>query len=308
MSTPGVAVPYSPPSRSSQDTPPSQSAAADRWAQRRLQRLTTEQGFRDQRQAADLNSKPASVASGYSSSQEFDGRGARSIPQELLQQFHTQQQQSPQSHHQLQNSSSSSRTPPSYTSSLTSPPPQLLSSPSFTDHSINSAGRTNQPFYLAESGLPSQFAHGPNQQSGYTTDPSLPSPHPLINHSRPIPQHQNRFLQHSTNQQPSDSDDFSPAAQANATLAAPKSAKSNRLSMQSGGGPLQSPLPPTPHDQSHPSAAPPHTNDRQQAGTLGRSTPQSGSEEMTPQEAAQLAKDHKELRMATYTYQFTCRY
>lgn len=279
-----------PPRKTSSDS--GQSAALDRWSQRRLQRLNTEQGFREQRQGGHgVLSPNASISeqSGYNAS------GAQyPIQQEPQAQLHNQQAQphpSPQ---------------PAYHSERTVQSSHPNAGLGVQTQSVSSSSRTNT-YQRQESSTPYQQSSPPDS-SGYQFS-SPDSSRPTLTQSRSY---------NSQQQQQPDTDVTSMSSSNNGSLPAPKPLRtggSNRQSMhnginsregsglgsgqqsggQQGGVPAfnASVVPPAGQAQYQSSS-----QQQQKSGDVGRNTPQpmQTGEEMSEEDIAALIKEHKELR------------
>lgn len=259
-----------------------QNTALDRWSQRRLQRLNTEQGFREQRQGGgQVLSPPASDSSSYnpSSNAYFPGQDAQ--PQSSL-------------HQQAQPQHSSYQAGRSNPSTSQHAAAQLHSQP------VNTASRSpqNYPIYEAPG-----TTHVQSQGHQYSP-PDTASLHPSDS-SRPLAQQGRSYSQQSVG------DDHQ--AMNNGNIAAPKAARSavgNRQSVHnglasresSGVGQQQampsfnaSVVPPAAQGQSYRTeqAQPPPAQ-----GDVRRATPQPApvADDLSEEDVAQLVKDHKELR------------
>ncbi|TKX24465.1 hypothetical protein C1H76_3072 [Elsinoe australis] len=258
------------PSKTSSDS--GQSVALDRWSQRRLQRLNTEQGFREQRQGGTQASVPHS----------------QNIPDAAPQNLVPTQPQPQSQVQQPQYQSQASRTPPNANGvglNTISPPP-----PPPNEQNI-SRPPTHAPQYQHDPAA-GQSVHVPSQQQSYSPE-SINQYH---SHSRPA------TLSNSRSFSQSGPDDTGSIMSASTNpLPAPKPVRSNRQSMHNGVSSVspgaQHPLPPQPQQLQAP-APPQHSSERVPAGNIGRATPQpsQSGEEMTPDEVNQLLKDHKELR------------
>ncbi|KAF2219429.1 hypothetical protein BDZ85DRAFT_276224 [Elsinoe ampelina] len=273
------------PSKTSSDS--GQSVALDRWSQRRLQRLNTEQGFREQRQGGQqgAHTLPPHGIQHSHMSVNIPGHSQNisdTAPQNLVP---TQPQ--PQSQAQQPQYQSQSRTPPNANGvgiNTISPPP-----PPPNDQNIS-----RPPVHLQQyqhDPPAGQSVHVPSQQQSYSPE-SLSQ---YQSHSRPAPLQQARSFSLSA---PDDTGSIM-SAPSNAPLPAPKPVRSNRQSMHNGVSSVspgaQHPLPPQPLQAPAP---PQHSSERVPTGNIGRATPQpsQSGEDMSPDEVNQLLKDHKELR------------
>jgi hypothetical protein len=258
------------PGKTSSDS--GQQAALDRWSQRRLQRLNTEQGFREQRQGGGISSPPASDTSSFSSPPVgYAHQNAQPQPQASL-------HQQPPPHHQgsYQASSRSNATP-----ALHSQPVSTARSSSYPVH--------EQP----------QVAHiAPQHQYS-------PQDSQFQENSRPQVQQSRSYSQQSA------IEEHAMLSAHNGSVTAPKAVRAagnnNRQSLQNNSLPQRdnqsglqtynaTVVPPT-------SQAPPsyQTSQPTQQGDARRATPQpvQTSEDLSEDDVAQLVKDHKELRMLT---------
>ncbi|PNS21615.1 hypothetical protein CAC42_974 [Sphaceloma murrayae] len=263
------------PSKSSSDS--GQSVALDRWSQRRLQRLNTEQGFREQRQGGP----PVSV-SGHS--QNISDAGQQNL-------VPTQPQQPQSQLQQAQYQSQASRTPPNTNGvglNQISPPP-----PPPPNDQNQARPPAFAPQYQNDPAV-GQSVHVPSQQQQSYSPESLGQ---YQSHSRPTTLQQARSFSQSAPDDPGSMMSVS----TNAPLPAPKPVRSNRQSMHNGVNSASpgahQPLPPQPQQLQAP-APPQHSSERIAAGNIGRATPQpsQSGEDMSTDEVNQLLKDHKELR------------
>ena len=285
-------------SDSGQSTP-----ALDRFTQRNLRRLNTEQGFRELRQGGpNVYSPPTSLSeqSGYHSS---------GISYPVQEPSYSQPQTQPHPSQQL-----------AYQSDRTGP----TNANSIQGQSISSTSRSNSNYTRQGEGSPSYTIPTSLQYS--PTDPSLQNvqgqQHTAEAYRPALPQQSRSY--NSQQSAPSAQPDELSMSSNNATLPAPKATRtgsSNRTSMHNGttsregtsiGGGQQSGgqqgvpafnasvVPPTGQQQQAYQSSQP----QQQSGAeVGRKTPQpmQAGEEMTEDEKNQLIKDHKELRMLDYT-------
>lgn len=266
-----------------------QSTPVDRWTQRRLQRLNTEQGFREQRQGGQTVYSPpgsSSEQSGYSSA------GIVYPVQEPQTQLYTQQAQpnpSQQPAYQIE------RTVPANANAPSATQAQPVSS---TARSNNYQRQGDSPLYVVPN-----LQYSPTDSSLHNVSqegfrPSIPQPR-------------------SYSQQQAVAEDTSMSSSNNGNLPAPKASRSGGSNRQSthngassregstlGGGPQTSGqpggvpafnasvVPPAGQGQAYPSN--PSQTD------VGRKTPQplQTSEEMTEEDINQLIKELKELRMS----------
>ena len=278
------------PGKTSSDS--GQSAALDRWSQRRLQRLNTEQGFREQRQGGGqgILSPPTSIS-------DQTGYNSTGVP------YPSQAEPQPPLHQQAQPHPSQQ---PAYQSARTvqaSHPNAGLVNPAQAQ-AVSSSTRT--PYQQQET---SQSHAPPIQQY---SPPDSGTQYISQENSRPQLGQTRSYSQQQTSEDPSMS------SSNNGTLPAPKavrSGNSNRQSMHNGlnsrdgsalgagqnGGQQQggvpafsaSVVPPTSQGQAYQS-----NPQLQKTGDIGRVTPQpvQSSEDMSEEDINQLIKDHKELR------------
>ncbi|WPH03468.1 Hypothetical protein R9X50_00634800 [Acrodontium crateriforme] len=271
-----------------------QNSILDRWSQRRLQRLNTEQGFREQRQGgqsagstdqqqqqpANYNNNPGAVA-------------AQQQQQHILSQ---QQETQPQSSTPigLQPSQQQQQHPPgSYpVSSRTA-----LSNPSLAQPSRSSSYPSQDPVAAAQVYSQSQ--------------PQYPLPDTAPQYHSQDPDPRTSFTQaRSYSQQNTSADEPSMSSANNGTLPTSKSVRSstsNRQSVYNGFSQRDSSslAPGQPGQQQQPgipafnaSVVPTTAQTQQRGQDMGRSTPQPSqpAEDMSEEEVTQLLKDHKELR------------
>jgi hypothetical protein len=260
------------PGKTSSDS--GQQAALDRWSQRRLQRLNTEQGFREQRQGGSIASPPASDTSSFSSPPVgYPHQNAQPQSQASL-------HQQPPPHHQgsYQANSRSNAAP-----AIHSQPVSTARSSSYPVH--------EQP----------QVAHiAPQHQYSPQDAQFQENGRPQVQQSR------------SYSQQSAIEEQHAMASANNGSISAPKAVRAagnnNRQSLQNNSLPqrdnqsgMQSfsanVVPPT-------AQAPPSYQSSQptQQGDVRRATPQpvQSSEDLSEEDVAQLVKDHKELRKLTF--------
>lgn len=278
------------PGKSSSDSGQS-SAALDRWSQRRLQRLNTEQGFREQRQGGQgILSPPISLGeqSGYSST---------GVP------YPTQAEAAPQLHQQAQPHPSQQ---PTYHSARTGPASHPNAGLAIQTQPISSSQRTSS---LQNQENSQAYVH-PQQYSPPESSSQYAASQENI---RPTTLAQSRSY---GSQQQVDNDSTSMSSSNNGTLPAPKAVRSgnaNRQSVHNGlssregsalsggqnGGQQGVPafnasvVPTASQGQAYQAAS------QQKGGDVGRVTPQptQSSEDMSEEDVNQLIKDHKELRM-----------
>ncbi|KAF2157067.1 hypothetical protein K461DRAFT_219294 [Myriangium duriaei CBS 260.36] len=283
----------------------SQSVALDRWSQRRLQRLNTEQSFREQRQGGSAGGQHTPTTFNTASNSNVqstppDAPPQNTLPQptqpqqagvnpqhqhqhqqQLQQAQQQQQQQQHQNNQQLANGNSAL-----HSQAAVSPPPplphdpNLALPPAYFLHYDPTAAGPNQPAHV-----PANFNPAPPDTSAqYQTHQRFASSNTSVPH----------FSQDTLDEQSSSTPMATPGV---APLPAPKPVRSNRQSIHNtvaGMNPaahqqqpqLQTPVPP------------PHANERALSGNAGRTTPQPQhpDNDMTLEEVGQLAKDHKELR------------
>lgn len=260
------------PGKTSSDS--GQHAAMDRWSQRRLQRLNTEQGFREQRQGG-VSSPPASDSSSFTGTAVgYSHQSAQ--PQPSL-------HQQPQPHHQgsYQASSRSNASP-----ALHSQPVSSSRSSTYPVH------EQPQPVHMH----PSQHQYSPQDAAAQYQE-----------NNRPQVQQSRSYSQHSAAEEQQ-----AMASANNGNVSAPKAVRpagNNRQSLQNNGmaqrdasSGIQSfsaaVVPPT-------SQAPPSYQSTQpaQQSDVRRPTPQptQSPDELSEEDIAQLVKDHKELRKPSHS-------
>lgn len=278
------------PSKTSSDS--GQQPGLDRWSQRRLQRLNTEQGFRDQRSgqvqspplpsAAASGSEQLPPSSSHSSSHSYAGTqysDAQPPPQPL--QHHPpqpqQQQQQSQQQHQQQHQQQQQ-----------------------TGYQTPRAGQPNVG--LAINTLPTNNSSRPSQYSPPGQYTPQETSRPELTQSR------------SFTQQGVLADDASSMSN-NGSMPAPKATRTgngNRQSVhagmmsregsyaqQGGQAPPYNAAPISQVQQYKNAQGQPQLQQQQPIpGEIGRGTPQPApvGEEMSEEDVAQLVKDHKELR------------
>lgn len=265
-----------------------QSSALDRWSQRRLQRLNTEQGFREQRQGGQgVLSPPLSQDSSYSNA------SSGQYAQETQPQQH--QHQHVQPHHPSASAYQAQRSGP------TSGQPNAAQS-----QSVSSTSRANN-YAQHDAPLPQTYSP-PDSASQYHQD----LPRPPLTQSR------------SFNSQPEDPLAASTAAPAPAAKSS-RSGMSNRQSVHnglnaregsgltsqgSGGGghpgvpAFNANVVPTPESQAQQGYG---NTSQQKPGDNGRGTPQP-NKPMTKEDIEQLIQDHAQLRTFPSLYPFTPRW
>ncbi|GAB7326964.1 hypothetical protein MBLNU13_g10916t1 [Cladosporium sp. NU13] len=266
---------HAPPKTSSDS---GQHTALDRWSQRRLQRLNTEQGFREQRQGG-LASPPASDSSSFSGAPVgYPHQHAQPQPQASL-----HQQQPPPHHHQQQQQSYQASTRSNASPALHSQPQPVSSSRTSTTYPVH-----EQP----------QMAH---MQAQHQYSPQE-APATYQENNRPQVQQSHSYSHASILEEQQ-----AMASASNGSMSAPKAvrpASNNRQSVQNNGpvsrdaGGVPSfnaaVVPPT-------TQAPPayqSSQPMQQQSEVRRATPQPAqtSDDLSEEDVAQLVKDHKELR------------
>lgn len=242
-------------------------AGLDRWSQRRLQRLNTEQGFREQRQGG-VSSPPASDSSSFTGTAV--GYSNHAPPQPSL-------HQQPQPHHQgsYQAGARSSASPALHSQPVSSSrsanypvheQPQLVHMPPQTQYSPQEAPgqfqeNTRPPMQQSRS-----YSHHDEQQAMASANPgNLPAP-------KAVRAGNNRQSVHNGTAQ--------------------REASSGIPSFNASVVP--------PATQAMPYQAPQSTQQAQQAD-VRRATPQpvQGSDDLSEEDIAQLVKDHKELRKSS---------
>lgn len=254
-----------------------QNSGLDRWSQRRLQRLNTEQGFREQRQGggAGIASPPANDASSHYSASN------PAAP-------HPSTPSAPAQPHQQAQAAQLPASQPSYqAASRTGQGPQS-----------NTQQRTSN-------------AYGADQSQSYAlsqqyTSPDDGQPHSASDSSRPhiASQRSQSYTQQATAADPS----MSSNPNNGSALKAARSGNSNRQSVHSGLSAQQgvpafnaAVVPTSAQQQAYQSAqAQQQQQSQQQPQTkdVGRVTPQpvQTGEDMTDEDINQLIKDHRELR------------
>ena len=294
------------PGKTSSDS--GQGAALDRFTQRRLQRLNTEQGFREQRQGGGQTvlSPTTSVSdpSGYNSSGPS---------------YAVQGDQQPQLHQQAQPHPSQQ---PAYHSSRTGQSSHVNAGLASQAQPVSSTSRS--PYQHQDSSQ----THAPHPQQQYSPPDAPSGLHIVTSDTRPQFQSRTYSNQQQQSSQPPSSEDSSMSASNNGSLPAPKAVRAgnaNRQSMhngigsregsalsagqnggqQGGGVPAFSASVVPPAGQAQAQAYP---GAQQKSGDIGRVTPQpvQTSEDMTEEDINQLIKDHKELRMQPILF-VSCR-
>ena len=262
------------PSKTSSDS--GQHTALDRWSQRRLQRLNTEQGFREQRQGG-LASPPASDSSSFSGAPVgYPHQHAQPQPQAPL--------------HQQQSYQAGTRSTAS---------PALHSQPQPV-----SASRTSTTYPVHEQ---PQMVHM-QAQPQYSPQEA---PATYQENNRPQLQ-QSRSYSHASTLE----EQQALASASNGSMSAPKAvrpASNNRQSVQNngpvsrdaGGVPSFNAAVVPPTIQAPPAYQ--SSQPMQQQSEVRRPTPQPAqtSDDLSEEDVAQLVKDHKELRTSS-TRNHTC--
>ena len=288
------------PGKTSSDS--GQGAALDRFTKRQLQRLNTEQDFREQRQGRGqpgqaVLSPTASLSdpSGYNSSGPS---------------YAAQGEQQPQLHQQAQPHPSQQ---PAYHSSRTGQASHVNAGLASQSQPVSSSSRS--PYQHQDTSQ----THAPHLQQQYSPPDAPSGLHIVTSDTRPQYPSRSYSNQQQQPSQPPSSEDSSMSASNNGSLPAPKAVRAgsaNRQSMhnglnsregsalsagqnggqQGGGVPAfsASVVPPAGQAQAYPGAP-----QQQKSADIGRVTPQpvQTSEDMTEEDINQLIKDHKELRM-----------
>ncbi|KAI7328653.1 hypothetical protein KC315_g6540 [Hortaea werneckii] len=262
------------PGKTSSDS--GQAVGADRWSQRRLQRLNTEQGFREQRQGGIL-SPPLPPEQGQGGS--YNGQ-----PSHQAQPPHSTTLQQPPQPHPVQTSAyQSTRTgqigPPNVGLGLQAQPAQLPTQQ-------YAPAELPQSYQLPDTSRPplSQARSYNSQQSNFAEDAHMTSSNGNIPASKALRSGgSNRQSVHNGL-----SSREAPTAQQQGT---PHAAYSTP--------PVASVIPPAGHGRQQ--QPPPQQQQTQQQDAPGRNMPQplqtgAGGDEMSEDDVAQLVKDHKELR------------
>ncbi|KAI7217504.1 hypothetical protein KC333_g4193 [Hortaea werneckii] len=262
------------PGKTSSDS--GQAVGADRWSQRRLQRLNTEQGFREQRQGGIL-SPPLPPEQGQGNS--YNGQ-----PSQQAQPPHSNTLQHPPQPHPVQTSAyQGTRTgqigPPNIGLGLQAQPAQLPTQQ-------YAPAELPQSYQLPDTSRPplSQARSYNSQQSSFAEDAHMTSSNGNIPASKALRSGgSNRQSVHNGL-----SSREAPTAQQQGT---PHAAYSTP--------PVASVIPPAGHGRQQ--QPPPPQQQTQQQDAPGRNMPQplqtgAGGDEMSEDDVAQLVKDHKELR------------
>ncbi len=292
------------PGKTSSDS--GQGAGLDRFTQRRLQRLNTEQGFREQRQGGGQTvlspTTSLSDPSGYNSTGSY---------------YAAQGEQQPQLHQQAQPHPSQQ---PAYHSSRTGQASHVNAGLASQSQPVSSSSRS--PYQHSDSSQ----THAPHLHQQYSPPDAPSGLHIVTSDSRPQFPSRSYSNQQQQPSQPPSSEDSSMSASNNGSLPAPKAVRAgsaNRQSMhnglnsregsalsagqnggqQGGGVPAfsASVVPPASQAQAYPGAS-----QQQKSADIGRVTPQpmQNSEDMTEEDINQLIKDHKELRMQPSLFPF----
>jgi hypothetical protein len=262
---------HAPPKTSSDS---GQHTALDRWSQRRLQRLNTEQGFREQRQGG-LASPPASDSSSFTGAPVgYPHQNAQPQPQAPL-------HQQPQPHHQQSAYQASSRS---------------NASPALHAQPVSSSRSSTYPVQEQP-----QMVHMQSQHQYSPQDASAQ----FQENSRPQVQQSRSYSQHSALEEQQ-----AMASANNGSMPAPKAtrpASNNRQSVQNNGLAQREAssgissfsaavVPPTAQaPASYQSSQP------MQQSEVRRATPQpvQSADDLSEEDVAQLVKDHKELRTSS---------
>lgn len=289
----GAQHPSIPPGKTSSDS--GQNNALDRWSQRRLQRLNTEQGFREQRQGGQggvLSPPPPSDQAAYNPGPaSYFSSDAQAQPPPLHQQ--------PQPHPPLQQ--------PAYQSARTvqAGHPSAGLAGQTQPASGNSSRSPNYPQQDTLPGQPQQYSP-PESASQYQ---SQDTSRPQVTQSRSFSL--------------GGADDPSMSSSNNGNLPAPKPMRAsagNRQSVHNGltsrdgsavAGSQQQGVPAF-NASVVPSAgqSQQYKSGQGQQQDVGRVTPQPMQlgEEMSEDDVNQLIKDHKELRMSSQILMCSCKY
>ncbi|KAK5128933.1 hypothetical protein LTR85_000266 [Meristemomyces frigidus] len=263
------------PGKTSSDS--GQQPGTDRWSQRRLQRLNTEQGFREQRQGGQAVSSPPPVSEqgGYNSlGAQYPAQATQ--PQPPL-------HQQPQPHPAQQAAYQSART---------------------AQPGVSNAGLASQTQPVSNSSRSPNYQHPEQSQAHVQSQQySPPDSGPQYqDNSRPAVTQSRSYAQ-----QQAGADDTSMSAN-NGGLPAPKALRtgaSNRQSVHNGLSAREGSGITSAQQQGVPafnaSVVPPGGQGQarsQQQGDVGRVTPQPLplGEDMSEEDVNQLIKDHKELR------------
>jgi hypothetical protein len=261
---------HAPPKTSSDS---GQHTALDRWSQRRLQRLNTEQGFREQRQGG-LASPPASDSSSFTGAPVgYPHQNAQPQPQAPL-------HQQPQPHHQSAYQASS----------------RSNASPALHSQPVSSSRSSTYPVHEQP-----QMVHMQSQHQYSPQDASAQ----FQENTRPQVQQSRSYSQHSALEEQQ-----AMASANNGSMAAPKATRpagNNRQSVQNNGLAQREAssgissfsaavVPPA-------AQAPPSYQSSQpmQQSEVRRATPQpvQSADDLSEEDVAQLVKDHKELRTSS---------
>jgi hypothetical protein len=281
------------PGKTSSDSGPS--VALDRWSQRRLQRLNTEQGFREQRQGGNQGTSPTPPLP--------------SAPLPSGEQQHPSQQQQPTSSHSSRSYSTSAA---SYAGAAdvqalpqlpTQPPQQQQQQPS-AYQSSRTGSQPNVGLNIQTQSNPSTRPPQYQQESQTSQPPYSPTDHYAAKDNRPALSSSRSFTQASITAEDSAS------MSNNGPVPAQKAARqagngNNRQSVHNGMMSRDGS-----HAQQGGQAAGYGAGQAQnykadqgqtQQREVGRGTPQPAQtgEDMNEDEVTQLIKDHKELREFT---------
>lgn len=253
------------PSKTSSDS--GHQAGLDRWSQRRLQRLNTEQGFREQRQGG-VSSPPASDSSSFTGTAV--GYSNHAPPQPSL-------HQQPQPHHQG-----------SYQAGARS-----SASPALHSQPVSSSRSANYPVHEQPQlvHMPPQSQYSPQEATGQFQENTRP------------PMQQSRSYSHHDEQQAMASANPGNLPAPKAVRAGNNRQSVHNGTAQreaSSGIPSFNASVVPPATQAMPYQAPQSTQQAQQAD-VRRATPQpvQGSDDLSEEDIAQLVKDHKELRKSS---------
>ncbi|WPA99686.1 uncharacterized protein RHO25_004304 [Cercospora beticola] len=261
-------------------------AALDRWSQRRLQRLNTEQGFREQRQGGQSVLSPPATAHSHEHQPYIQQPGG-------LSHYGTSDAQPPQSLHQpqqqqqgaYQTSRSGSVTAPNVGLAIQTPStswnaplksPALQNPPPPHSHQQEYSPPENHSHYVADNTI--RPALNPARSySGQTDDSSSMSNNGSMTQTKSV-RNGNRQSVH--DMRPREGSHSTQAGQMAAFSAAVVPPGSQGQPYKGNGG--------------QPQQVPP----QQQQPEVGRATPQplAVADEMNDDEVSQLVKDHKELR------------
>ncbi|KAK5163446.1 uncharacterized protein LTR77_010628 [Saxophila tyrrhenica] len=272
-------------------------ANLDRWSQRRLQRLNTEQGFREQRQggAQGVLSPPGSL----SEQQGYNNAPYPAQPQEAQPQAAYHQASQPQPQHP-------STQPSTYHSSRTVPSSHTNTGLAIHTQPISTSSRG--PNYTSQESL--------QQQNSQYSPPDAGASYLSQETSRPQLASSRSYSNPHQQQSSAGAEEPSMSSNNNGSLPAPRaqrSGNSNRQSMHNGlnsregsalggqnGGQQGVPAFNASVVPAASQGMPSQATSQGKSGdvTVGRITPQptQSSEDMTEEDVNQLIKDHKELR------------